>query len=384
MIFLTYNDYYSGIYQSQVIDVCEHIDNTQHVSVRLVAFVSIRRYFKERKILKRYYKKSWILPMFPTVRFYRWNSIVLFFLCLFTGERCIWARGVFSSLISLSLKNSGLCKYLLFDARGAYQAEANEFKVIEDRKILNAMGTLEKRALKKSDAQLAVSEELRKWWQVTYDFLPDKSIVIPCTVNKTFEAQLPEDNDRDVLRGKLGIDTREVVLVFSGGAGGWQSLEILETFLSNFFRSHANGKLLFLSESMPRNSQVFQQYKLRIIHRWVPPHEVRNYLVAGDYGLLLRPRSVTNLVASPVKFAEYLCAGLKVIISEGIGDYSAFVRERNCGFLNDEEFSLGVQNNEERLRVRNIGMQFFSKNSEAINARYQEIIIKFQRQEEKV
>ncbi|MCX6312806.1 MAG: glycosyl transferase, partial [Bacteroidetes bacterium] len=37
--------------------------------------------------------------------------------------------------------------------------------------------------------------------------------------------------------------------------------------------------------------------------------------------------------ASPVKFAEYLAAGLEVIISENLGDYSKYVIENNVGMI---------------------------------------------------
>src|SRR5690606_12687918 len=63
----------------------------------------------------------------------------------------------------------------------------------------------------------------------------------------------------------------------------------------------------------------------------VPPPDVSQYLAAGDLGLLLRDDTVVNRVASPVKFGEYLAAGLPVIISEGVGDYSDAVRRHRLG-----------------------------------------------------
>jgi glycosyltransferase involved in cell wall biosynthesis len=63
----------------------------------------------------------------------------------------------------------------------------------------------------------------------------------------------------------------------------------------------------------------------------VPPQEVPRYLAASDVGLLLRDDSIVNRVASPVKFGEYLAAGLPVIITEGLGDYSDAVRTHALG-----------------------------------------------------
>jgi glycosyltransferase involved in cell wall biosynthesis len=64
------------------------------------------------------------------------------------------------------------------------------------------------------------------------------------------------------------------------------------------------------------------------------PHEtVSAYLDAADLGLLLRERSLVNAVASPVKFAEFMASGVPVVISEGIGDYTALVRDRAVGVV---------------------------------------------------
>jgi len=60
-------------------------------------------------------------------------------------------------------------------------------------------------------------------------------------------------------------------------------------------------------------------------------HEVPGYLAAADVGLLLREPCLVNRVASPVKFAEYLAAGLPVLLTEQIGDYSALAAAHRVG-----------------------------------------------------
>ena len=58
------------------------------------------------------------------------------------------------------------------------------------------------------------------------------------------------------------------------------------------------------------------------------PHEqVVDHLCAGDVGLLLRERHPMNEVAAPGKFAEYVLSGLPIVMTEGIGDFSAPMRE---------------------------------------------------------
>jgi hypothetical protein len=57
------------------------------------------------------------------------------------------------------------------------------------------------------------------------------------------------------------------------------------------------------------------------------PHaRVVEHLCAADVGLLLRERHAMNEVAAPGKFAEYVLSGLPLVITEGIGDFSAQMR----------------------------------------------------------
>ena len=75
--------------------------------------------------------------------------------------------------------------------------------------------------------------------------------------------------------------------------------------------------------------------------RSVPAQNVPRLLVAADLGLMLRDDSLTNRVASPIKFGEYMAAGVPVIITPRLGDHSESVRRDQLGIevdltLNDE------------------------------------------------
>jgi glycosyltransferase involved in cell wall biosynthesis len=63
------------------------------------------------------------------------------------------------------------------------------------------------------------------------------------------------------------------------------------------------------------------------------PTTVPAYLGAADLGLLLRERTLVNEVASPVKFGEYLAAGVPVVITDGVGDLSTLVNDRGVGVV---------------------------------------------------
>jgi hypothetical protein len=55
---------------------------------------------------------------------------------------------------------------------------------------------------------------------------------------------------------------------------------------------------------------------------------------------MIREDTITNRVASPTKFAEYLAAGLPVLISAHIGDFSTTVRANDLGLVWNEGTAL--------------------------------------------
>ena len=112
--------------------------------------------------------------------------------------------------------------------------------------------------------------------------------------------------------------------------------------------------------------------------KWLSHSEVGKHLNACDYGILIREQSVTNQVAAPTKFAEYLMCGLKVLISEKMGDYSDFTVAHDCGVVVSDTFEIPIALTpvgvEEKLRISEVGTKHFSKQSELTLARYRQLV----------
>lgn len=370
MIFLTYNDAYSGIYKSQVADVCSFFEKELSIRTKLVAFISIRGFFTQRRLIKNSCPNASVLPMFPKPQFWKMNIPMLLLTCLFSRQKKIWARGPFACNMALSLKRMGSVKQVYFDARGAYHAELNEYDVIENASVKKSIGDIERRALEKSDAQLAVSTKLLEWWKEHYKFDPQKYSVVPCTLSADFLVSFPGENEVKRLRQELGFRESDIVLVYSGSSAGWQSFSLVDEFLHPLLSANENIRLVFLSNEKPKDSKTFRDFSTRIITRWVKPSEVRNILLAADYGLLVRENTVTNKVASPVKFAEYLSCGLQVIISEEVGDFSTFVKEKNCGYIHTALPTLQRPAYDQKEKNYKLALENFSKNSASAKSAY--------------
>lgn len=374
MIFLTYNDSYNGIYKSQVIDVCSFLQNEFKVPVKLVAFVSIRNYSVQKKNIKSNYTNSIVLPMFPKVRFWKLNTFFLFFICLFTSGRSVWARGALACNMAVYLKKIHLVKKVLFDARGAYRAEFNEYSVVEDTSVKNTIHKIELNALTESDAQLAVSNKLVEWWNTEYTYKATNYAVIPCTVSNYFSMKIVSEAEWILNREKAGYAKDDILLVYSGSSAGWQSFKLVDDIIYTLLSNNKNIKLVFLSDKLPEDSKTFEKYPDRISRKWLKPEEVSNLLLIADYGLLIREKSVTNRVSSPVKFAEYLACGLQVIISEEIGDFSEFVKEHQCGMIYQEGISIHIVPFEKKVKSNSLVQQYFMKESAANKDGYRKLL----------
>ncbi|HRB52290.1 MAG TPA: glycosyltransferase, partial [Bacteroidia bacterium] len=154
---------------------------------------------------------------------------------------------------------------------------------------------------------------------------------------------------------------------------GWQSFDLLQGFLQKIINQNENIKVLFLSEKDKNVDQLKTEFPDKIFQTFVKHSEVSEILKSCDIGILIREKSVTNQVASPTKFAEYLSAGLPVIISEGIGDYTSFVRQNNCGWVFDKtQLQLNRLDISERNRLLQLVIDHFTKNSH--NASYTNLI----------
>lgn len=137
-------------------------------------------------------------------------------------------------------------------------------------------------------------------------------------------------------------------------------------FVQGLMTRQENIIFLFLCKENHCIKKLTEIFFERIKHFSVLPENVPYYLEMCDYGLLVREKTMTNRVASPVKFAEYLASGLRLIVSDCIGDYSSMVRDMGLGFFADEELSnLKPLSSQDRCQSRNVALKYFSKRAYA-------------------
>lgn len=376
MIYLTWGTGYSGIFSSQVVDVLHYINSIGSCNIKLVCFVPYKGFFLTRQTIIKNYQNSIVLPMVPSRnRWWPFFSPFLFAISFFCGETRIIGRGVIACNLALLLKKKNLIKWVCYDGRGAEKAEWNEYKVVNDKELEEKITQLEQNAVKISDFRLGVSHKLVEYWKNEYEYCSFEHVVIPCTISENTYKHVLNHSNFLLKRQELGFDKEDVIFVFSGGIDHWQSFSELDLLLIRLLSADLKVKILILSNMEVVKLNAYNLYKDRLSQMWVEPEKVPDFLSICDYGLLYRHNSVTNQVAAPTKFAEYLACGLQVIISPFLGDYSTLVTQENLGIvLKDINQSVKISKIcfDDKVRISNYGLKNFTK--AAFKVQYKQIL----------
>ncbi len=364
MIFLTVNDSPSGVYKSQVIDVLEILNGLEEKPLRLVALISVRDFWKNRRTIKKWYSNSSVYPMFPGLKNWKRNSV---WLRVFGGakDQPVIARGP----MAYSLAHRHFLT-VVYDGRGAVKAELEEFPgMIPDKKLAASVIEAERHAVLEAKHRIAVSQKLVDYWRSEYQYTAVNHVVIPCAASGVALS----DRTVEVTRQSLGFADDDIILVYSGGAAGWQSFGLIDQLIDKWL-DDSRVKVLFLSPPESIIDRFISKRPKQSRRLWVKPEEVSAYLSVCDYGLLIRDQNRTNAVASPVKFAEYLAAGLKVLISPSLGDYSDLVGQNQLGTVvrSNSDIHLVAVLEEEKRRLRQFADAHLTK--AALLSKYQALI----------
>lgn len=147
---------------------------------------------------------------------------------------------------------------------------------------------------------------------------PADTIVVPCCVT-----HITDNGKRDEYRNDWGIRPEEHLVVYSGTTAAYQHLEDLTIpFMKELAEADKNVRLAFFSSEIDKIRGMLKVAGVdveRVILKSFPQKEVAGALTACDAGILIRKPTLVNRVANPVKIAEYLAAGLPIIIEKGVG-----------------------------------------------------------------
>lgn len=156
---------------------------------------------------------------------------------------------------------------------------------------------------------------------------------VPCATNTSCLDNESYIENRSIYRKKYGIADDELVFIYSGGVSAWQCVE--ETIeLYKKLRSHLKNKtrMLVFSHSFDTIKKMAGNDKSIQVDSYAPD-ELSKALCAGDFAFLLRKDCITNNVAFPNKFLEYVQSGMQIIATPYVYDIAHQVKDYNLGVL---------------------------------------------------
>jgi hypothetical protein len=211
----------------------------------------------------------------------------------------------------------GKTNRIIADVRGAGLEQLIEFSA--KNKFVLWLKKIQRNQVNKSLSKIknlsVVSQSLKKY---VYDKVGgDINVrVNSCLANRDFKF---DEKVRSKLREELNVANDESLLVLStGGDNAWQNTKQTIATLTD-----KNFKILNLSRTQIPHPNV--------ITKFVPYSEMFKYLCAADASIIFRNKGVTNQVASPVKFSEYVSCGLPVLTNDSVDLITDYVKNNSCG-----------------------------------------------------
>ena len=232
---------------------------------------------------------------------------------------------------------------LLFDMRGLFIDEYLFYGALrEGTWKLRFARWLERKLLFHSDATIVVSQRFRDHLLARTDLAgtidPEKIYLIPNRVDLSRFKDLARERER--LRAEWGWEGKTVA-VYTGSTAPWhrfdRTVEILGRVMSRM------DDVRFLAIAYPDTEQVRSLARGAAIpdecSRFLTARveQIPSLLAAGDFSIMLDERHIARHVCAPIKFSEYLAAGLPVVGGGSIGDMADWIDREDIGILVDPD-----------------------------------------------
>jgi glycosyltransferase involved in cell wall biosynthesis len=251
---------------------------------------------------------------------------------------------------AIARKLSGRKPKLLFDIRGFMPEEYTDAGVWPEGGLLyRTAKRVEGWLLKEADAFVVLTEKAREILfpesrDSGFDKLDRPVEVIPCCVDLRRFASVDE-SARNAVRERLGIGEDRNVIIYVGSFGGWY---MTEEMLDLFEAARTADPATFVLVLTQRDKENVAE-KLRnrgfspddFFVDSVTPGEIPAYLAASDTAVSFIKACYSKLSSSPTKIAEYLAAGLPIVVNAGVGDVDDLIERRQVGAIIDGFSSAG-------------------------------------------
>ena len=300
--------------------------------------ITLSTFEAKNAIIQNYKFKT--LPFRSSLRSFNLFSLVLFLIRNRKNFEIIHCRS-YLPMLPVSILSAFLPNFpkIIFDLRGVFPEEVlmkykkeKSFKLFFYFKIFKF---LEKFFLSKAKVNIVVSNSFKNYLIKEYETritdLGEKIVVIPTFVNTLNKVNVNDETE-------IPFEKSDVIFVYSGSIELWQKFPETVLLFKNIKKEVSNAKFLILTYDSEIAIKILESNGLRhsdFAIKNCNPNELPLYLKLADFAFLLREDDIVNNVAAPIKFTDYLLAGLTVILTRKIGDTEEIVRNFGNGiFLN--------------------------------------------------
>ncbi|ERI89308.1 glycosyltransferase, group 1 family protein [Bacteroides pyogenes F0041] len=242
--------------------------------------------------------------------------------------------GVYSS----DIKKFGI--KVFFDVHGAVEDALQLAKSASTlNKIkFNVVYALEehnlKNNLKHADGCFVVTKALEGYIRNRYKLSTNFSFhIVPCATKDDKNVVSNRHDCRLKYRQKYNISGDAKVFVYSGGISPWQCVkEAINLFKKIADQMNCDTKMLVFSHNIDAIKVMIGDDSRFIIDSY-KPSQLKEALCAADYAFMLRKDCVTNNVAFPNKFLEYVESSLSIITTPFIYEVYSQVKKYSLGII---------------------------------------------------
>lgn len=253
-------------------------------------------------------------------------------------------RSYISAFAGIFMKKKYGVKFL-FDMRGFWADERIDGKIWSLKNpIFNSIykffKSQEIKYLNVSDYTISLTEnakkEIHSWTKIKNNPIPIK--VIPCCADfHHFDFAHLNENEKEKVRKKLGIEKEDFVLSYLGSVGTWYMLEEMLDFFKTLLEIKKNAKFFFISGEAKDHILNLAKTKnidiKKIIIISLSRDNVPLYLSLSSMSIFFIKPLYSKKASSPTKLAEIMSLGIPVICNGGVGDVEKIIKETKAGLV---------------------------------------------------
>lgn len=292
------------------------------------------------------------------------------------GIRMGHARSYLAGLLVLALKWLTRAKFL-FDMRGFWADEKVDAGSWKKGGILyRLVKRIEKILVFQADRIVVLTHQARELLPALVESSREKLPVIdviPCCVD--VERFATVSNEAREKKRAMGFPEDAFVMAYLGSVGTFYMFEEMVSFFKVWKNYQKEALLLVITpgdktlvRDILRKKEVGgTDYRLVSC----TPEEVPCYLSVAQVGLCFLTMTFSKQASSAIKFAEYLAAGLPVIVNQGAGDLPEIVERERVGsiisqYCEDEylrvvrEMKQLLDKGEAKARCQDVARKYFS------------------------